>query len=147
MAGKGHMILRQCEGLSLSMTIWHLGGNNGDRVVSTLSLSMESLMVVDSRMDTGRAFPVVLRALTGEGEGGLGNEEELWAVVESFATENLKGEKEKGLGVHVSSLCQNIDWLLCTAIVQLPSAVLFPLFPSCLFSRAPWIVLIVSTAN
>lgn len=52
-------------------------GKNGDRMVSTLNLSLESLVVVDSRMDTGRAFPVVLRAVTGEAEGGLGNEEEL----------------------------------------------------------------------
>lgn len=34
-------------------------------------------MVVDSKMDTGRAFPEVLRAVTGKGEGGLGNKEEL----------------------------------------------------------------------
>lgn len=60
-----------------------------------------------------------------------------WAVVGSFATGSLKGEKEKGPGVHVLSLCQNIAWLMCIAVVQLPSAVLFPLFPSCLFSRAP----------
>lgn len=46
-------------------------------MVSTLNLSMESLMEVDSRMDTGTAFPVVLRAVTGKGEGWLGNEKEL----------------------------------------------------------------------
>lgn len=44
-------------------------------MVSTLNLSMESLVVVDSRMDTARAFPGVLRAVTGKGEIGLGNEE------------------------------------------------------------------------
>lgn len=45
-------------------------------MVSTLNLSMESLMVLDSRMDSGRAFPVALRAVTGKGKGRLGNEEE-----------------------------------------------------------------------
>lgn len=54
-------------------------------------------------------------------------------MVGSFATENLKGEKEKGLGVHVPSLCQNIAWLMCTAMVQLPSAVLFPGFLAAYF--------------
>lgn len=46
-------------------------------MVSTQNPSLESLMVVDSRMDTGRAFLVVLRAVTGKGQGELGSEEEL----------------------------------------------------------------------
>lgn len=46
-------------------------------MVPTLNVSMDSLVVIDSRMDTGTAFPVVLRAVTGKGEGRLGNEEEL----------------------------------------------------------------------
>lgn len=55
--------------------IW--GGHNGHNMVSTQNPSLESLMVVDSRMDTGRAFLVVLRAVTGKGQGELGSEEEL----------------------------------------------------------------------
>jgi len=50
--------------------------NNGDRLVSTISLSMECPMPTDSRIPTGRAFSAVLWA-SDHGEGGLGDGEEL----------------------------------------------------------------------
>lgn len=77
------------------------GRNNGERLVSTLNLSVESLMPMDSRIPTGRAFPAVLWA--GDwGKEGLVMGRSCWAVVGSFATESFQGERKKVQGVHVS---------------------------------------------
>lgn len=69
------------------------------------------------------------------GKEGLAMRRSGCAVVGGFASENLKDEKEKGLGVHVPSLCQNIAWLMCTAIAQLPSAELFLWFLAAYFQE------------
>lgn len=93
--------------------IWR--GHNVDRMVSTQNLSLESLLVVDSRMDTGRAFPVVLRAMTGKGEGELGNEEELLGSGWKFChrkSEGWKGERTRSsCALTVPKYC--LDYVHC----------------------------------
>lgn len=130
------------------------GRNNGDRLVSTLSLSLCKV-----RCPWIAEYPLVEPSLQSPGpvtggKEGLVMGRSCWAVAGRFATLKVFEVKGRKSWEFTCPHCAKTSpeqclpgWLLCSAIVQLTSAAIYPLCPSCLFPRAPWIACIVTTAN